>query len=35
MFKSQRPPVTIEQMNDAIAAGATSGWPVGRTRKRR
>ena len=35
MFKSQRPPVTVEQMNDAITAGATSGWSVGRTRKRR
>jgi len=35
MFKSQRPPVSIEQMNDAIAAGATAGWPVGRARKRR
>jgi len=35
MFKSQRLPVTVEQMNDAIAAGATSGWSGGRTRKRR
>jgi antitoxin PrlF len=35
MFRSQRPPVTVEQMNDAIAAGATSDWSMGRTRKRR
>jgi AbrB family looped-hinge helix DNA binding protein len=35
MVKGQRRPVTVEQTDEAIVAGATAGWSRRRGRKRR
>ena len=34
MIKSRRSGVTVEQMDEAISAGAAVGWAKGRSRKR-